>query len=218
MAGPRRKPFLELAARPILLHTLDRFLPFAGRIIQTILVLHPDDVAPAEEELGAALREIYKVTDILPGGERRQDSVRTGLEHTRPEAALVAIHDAVRPFVSPEAVAGAFDAAEEVGAAIVATPMKPTVKRVEGKRITATVDRRGLWCAQTPQVFRRGLIRDAYAAASNSGFLATDDAQFVERLGHPVAIVPGSELNLKITTPEDLQLAEAILAAGLVAT
>lgn len=217
MGGGHRKPFLELAGKPILLHTLDRFLPFRRRIVQTILILHPDDVATADRQLGTTLRQSYRVAEILPGGPRRQDSVRVGLDRLGDDVALVAIHDAVRPFVAAEAVAAALCAAEAVGAAIVASPMKPTVKRVADGRITATVDRADLWCAQTPQVFRRGLILEAYAADRN-GHQATDDAQLVERLGQPVAVVPSSELNLKITTPEDLRLAEAILAAGLIKT
>ncbi len=218
-----RKTLLGLAGKPILLHTLDRFLPFRERMCQTIIVAHPDDVAAIEElrERGHSTfrREKLNVPfSVVPGGERRQDSVRAGLACLRPEAELVAIHDAVRPFVAPAIIAGALDAAEATGAAIVATPMKPTVKRVAGGLIAATVDRRGLWCAQTPQVFRRRLILDAYAAAERDGLDATDDAQLVERLGHPVAIVPGSDLNLKITTPEDLALAEAIVAHGLAPT
>jgi 2-C-methyl-D-erythritol 4-phosphate cytidylyltransferase len=235
-----RKALLELAGKPILLHTLDRFLPFLPAhsslltphsslrpLCQTILVAHPDDLAPIEAKWGALLRETYRVTDIVAGGERRQDSVRAGLARLRPEAELVAIHDAVRPFVAPDVIAAALDAADALGAAIVAVPMKPTVKRVAHGRIVETVERADLWCAQTPQVFRRKLILAAYGHPEPAGegpFQespsrpegdATDDAQLVERLGHPVAIVAGSELNLKITTPEDLRLAEAILAHGL---
>jgi 2-C-methyl-D-erythritol 4-phosphate cytidylyltransferase len=210
-----RKPFLELGDRPLLFHTLDRFLPFRDRICQTILILHPEDVPAVEREWQGALRETYQVTDIIPGGARRQDSVRAGLERTTAEAALVAIQDAVRPFVPPQAIAAALEAAETVGAAIVAMPMKPTVKRVTDDQIATTVDRRDLWCAQTPQVFRHDLILDAYTAAERDGLEVTDDAQAVEHIKHPVAIIPGSELNLKITTPEDLKLAKAILAAGL---
>lgn len=201
-----RKTLLALAGRPILLHTLGRFLPFRERMCQTIVVAHADDVQAIEDTCPGA--------QVVRGGVRRQDSVRAGLACLRPEAELVAIHDAVRPFVAPEAVAAALAAAEATGAAIVATAMKPTVKRVADGRIVATVDRGDLWCAQTPQVFRRQLILDAYAA-EREGADATDDAQLVERLGHPVAVVPGSDLNLKITTPEDLALAEAILAHGL---
>lgn len=216
MGGPRRKPFLELNHKPILLHTLDRFLPFQHRIVQTILIVHAGDIPAIRRELGHTLTHTYGVAEIIAGGARRQDSVRRGLELVSPDADLVAIHDAVRPFVSPECVAAAFDAASRVGAAIVASPMKPTVKRVAEGRIVATLDRRDLWCAQTPQVFRRRLIFDAYAAAQTHGLVVTDDARLVEHLGHPVAIVPSSELNLKITTPDDLRLAQAILAEGLV--
>lgn len=216
MAMAQRKPFLELAGKPLILHTLDRFLPFRHRIVQSILLFHPDDVPTVERELGDTLAGAYGVTDIVAGGERRQDSVRIGLERTRAEAVLVAIHDGVRPFVSREAIAAAFKAAAQVGAAIVASPMKPTVKRVAEGRIVASINRGALWGAQTPQVFRRELILDAYAAAERDGLVATDDAQMVEHLGRPVAIVAGSELNLKITTPEDLRLARAMLDAGLV--
>jgi len=212
----QRKPFLELGSKPLLFHTLDRFLAFREQVHQTILILHPEDIQNVRRHWEPTLRETYQVTDIIAGGVRRQDSVRAGLARVSPEAQLVAIHDGVRPFVQPKTIAAAFEAAEATGAAIVASPMKPTVKRVADRRIVATIDRRDLWCAQTPQVFRRQLILDAYDAAERDRLDVTDDAQLVEHLGHPVAIVPGSEFNLKITTPEDLALARAILAAGLV--
>ena len=214
--GRRRKPFLELAGKPVLFHTLDRFAQFQPRIVQTIVIVHPDDLDAVRREWGAALESTYRVTDIIAGGARRQDSVRAGLDRLCAEAELVAIQDAVRPFVPPSAIAASFEAADEVGAAIVATPMKPTVKRVEGHRITGTIDRSDLWCAQTPQVFRRQLIVEAYEAAERDALDVTDDAQLVEHLGHTVVVVPGSDLNLKITTPDDLALAEAILANNLV--
>ena len=214
--GGQRKPFLELAGRPVLYHTLDRFARFRGRIRQTLIIVHPDDLDAVRDAWGATLEATYHVTDLVPGGARRQDSVRAGLQRVRPECELVAIQDAVRPFVPPSAIAASFDAADDVGAALVATPMKPTVKRVADGRVLATVDRGDLWCAQTPQVFRRELILDAYAAAERDGLDVTDDAQAVEHFGHPVAVVPGSDLNLKLTTREDLTLAEAILANGLV--
>jgi len=213
--GRRRKPFLSLAGKPILFHTLARFARFRDRIAQTLIVVHPGDLAAVRDQWGRALHADYRVTDLVPGGARRQDSVMAGLAAVRPECRLVAIQDAVRPFVPPRAIAASLGAAETTGAAIVATPMKPTVKRVADACITATVDRSDLWCAQTPQVFRRQLIIDAYAAAERDGLDVTDDAQAVEHLGHPVAVVPGSDLNIKITTPDDLPLAEAILAHHL---
>jgi 2-C-methyl-D-erythritol 4-phosphate cytidylyltransferase len=216
MGGPRRKPFLTLAGKPILLHTLDRFAVFRERIVQTIVLLHPGDLDAVTAEFGAVLTEQYAVTDLVAGAERRQDTVRIGIERVLPEADLVAIHDGVRPFVSQTAVAAAFDAAARVGAAIVACPMKPTVKRVAGEHVVETIDRADLWGAQTPQVFRREVLQEAADAAEREGRVVTDDAQMVEHLGQPVAVVEGSALNLKITTPEDLRLAEALLAAGLV--
>ncbi|NQT53273.1 2-C-methyl-D-erythritol 4-phosphate cytidylyltransferase [bacterium] len=211
-----RKPFLDLNGKPVIYHTLKRFLPFQHRIVQTILILHAEDVEPVRRTLGDELASVYHVTDIIAGGERRQDSVRIALEHTRPEAGIVAIHDGVRPFVSHRAIAESLAKAEECGAAIVASPMKPSVKRVDGGYVTESIDRAGLWGAQTPQVFRRELILRAYEAAERDGLVVTDDAQVVEHLGARVAVVRDSDLNIKITTQEDLRLAEAILAAGLV--
>jgi 2-C-methyl-D-erythritol 4-phosphate cytidylyltransferase len=216
MGGPRRKPFLPLAGKPILLRTLDRFAAFRERIVQTIVLLHPDDLDAVSEELGPVLAEHYGVTDLLAGAQRRQDTVRIGIERTVAEAELVAIHDGVRPFVAQAAIGACLDAAARVGAAIVASPMKPTVKRVSGEQVVETIDRAELWGAQTPQVFRRELLHEAAEGAQRDGRVVTDDAQMVEQLGQPVAVVEGSELNLKITTPEDLRLAEALLAAGLV--
>lgn len=216
MGAPRHKPFLDLDGKSILCHSLDRFRPFRHRIVQTIVLVHPDDLPAARRDLGPVLTDTYGVTHLVAGGARRQDTVRIGLDLVAPDAKLVAIHDAVRPFVSPSAIAACLDAAARVGAAIVAAPLKPTVKRAAAGRIAATIDRRDLWGAQTPQIFRRALIREAYAAAERDALVVTDDASVVEHLGRPVALVAGSDLNLKITTPEDLRVAHAILAAGLI--
>ena len=210
----QRKALMPLDDRPIIVHTLERFLPLAERLGAVVVVAHPDDIDQAErvlEPLGGGFGSLA----VVPGGARRQDSVRAGLEAAPPDLELVAIHDAVRPFVSPSTVAAALETAAQVGAAIVAAPMKPTVKRVEEGRVVATLDRQRLWCAQTPQVFRRHLLLAAWQAAERDGLEVTDDAQLLEHIGHPVAVVPGSDLNIKITTPEDLALARAILAAGL---
>jgi len=212
----QRKSFLELQGKPLLFHTLDRFLPLRDCIVQTLIVLNEADLPAVRAEMEPVLRERYGVTDIVLGGERRQDSVAAGLGRTRADVDLVAVHDGVRPFVPTDVVRACIDAADAVGAAVAATPMKPTVKRVNGDRVVETVPRHDLWCAQTPQIARRELLVDAYAAAARDGVDVTDDVQVVERLGHPVAIVTGSDLNIKITTPADLALARAILDAGLV--
>jgi 2-C-methyl-D-erythritol 4-phosphate cytidylyltransferase len=155
-----------------------------------------------------------KVRQIVAGGAERQDSVRLGLAEVGTDAEIVLVHDAVRPFLTAGMVAQVAEAAAKHGAAIVAIPMRDTVKRVgPDGLIDETVDRKLLWLAQTPQAFKRTLLEDAHARALKSGFRATDDAQLVEQLGHRVAIVEGSTDNIKVTRPEDLAMGESILAA-----
>jgi len=150
--------------------------------------------------------------DVVAGGAERADSIEAALAKVNPEAEFVCIHDAARPCLADQWIDQIFEAAEKTDAAIFAIPVAGTVKRVgENHRITETVSREGLWEAQTPQVFRRSLIEEAYA--KREGFNATDDAQLVERLGKPVTVVPGSPVNLKITTKEDQRLAEQALKA-----
>ena len=140
------------------------------------------------------------------------DSIANALPHVRPDVDFVAVHDAARPCLATEWIDQVFAAAEKSGAAILAIPISGTLKRVgNDRRIVETVARAGLWEAQTPQVFRRPLLLDAYAR--RGGEPATDDAELVQRLGHPVTIVPGSPINLKITTREDLQFAAHALKA-----
>ena len=146
---------------------------------------------------------------VVAGGETRSASVRNGVEALAPaDGDIVAIHDAARPFVTPAEIQAVVRAAEASGAAIAATPVVDTIKKVEGGRILRTVDREGLFGAATPQAFRADLLRRALA----SGRDATDEAALCEALGIPVAVVPVSRFSFKITTPDDLELAEAILA------
>ena len=148
--------------------------------------------------------------DQLDGGAERADSVAAGLSRVKPTADFVCVHDAVRPCLVDEWITKVFQAAERTGAAIFAVPVTATLKRVGAQHIIQqTVAREELWEAQTPQVFRRELLMQAYAQRGT--LAATDDAQLVERLGHPVTVVPGSVLNLKITSKEDLRLAEQVL-------
>ena len=150
---------------------------------------------------------------IIAGGAERQDSVRIALELTSAESEVVIVHDVARPFATAEMFEAAFAEAAEMGAAIVAVPLADTLKRVDGEIIGATIPRGGLWQAQTPQAFRRELLMRAHLRALRQGIAATDDADLVERLGARVTIVNGSPLNFKITTPDDLRLAEALAAS-----
>jgi 2-C-methyl-D-erythritol 4-phosphate cytidylyltransferase len=212
MGASTPKQFLMLGGVPVLAHAL-RVLEEATAIAAIIL-------AVPEADRDFCLREIVapygfkKVSQIVPGGLERQDSVRQALD-AMPEASdMVVVHDAVRPFLTTEMVDRVIAAAMATGAAIVAVPVRDTVKQVDDKgRIVTTVDRRHLWLAQTPQAFRRALLQDAHRKAAREGFRATDDAQLIEWLGGPVAIVEGSTENIKITRPEDLALGEAILTA-----
>lgn len=148
---------------------------------------------------------------LASAGPDRQASVRNGLEKV--DSAAVVIHDAVRPLATPEMVAATLDALADHDGAIVAAPVDETLKRVEGTEVVATVDRKELWRAQTPQSFRTGIIRDAHRRALADGHEATDDAALLEFYGGSVAVVPGDNRNLKITRAEDFALAEAYLAA-----
>ena len=150
-----------------------------------------------------------KVTQVVAGGKERQDSVRQALAVVGERVHLVVIHDAVRPFVTETMVRQVVEAAAADGAAIIALPMRDTVKQVGGDRvIERTIDRTPLWLAQTPQVFDRALLLDAHARATST---ATDDAALIEAIGHEVRVYEGAPSNFKITTPEDVIIAEALL-------
>ena len=216
-SGAMRKPLIELAGAPILIHTLrkwDRVPGLAAILVPT----RPEDREPIAARITAeALRT---PVEVLDGGNTRQDSVFHAVQSIAARVGetdpLVAVHDAVRPFVSPQIVRTAIEAAERHAAVIVAVPAVDTVKQVERSggdtnRITATLQRERIVLAQTPQIFRLSLLRRAFAQASADGFHATDEAALVEHLGHDVFVVAGSARNWKITTPADLPLAELFL-------
>ncbi len=207
--GGSKKPFLAICGRSILDHALDRLRSAVG-CGDIVVVLHADECADAD--LTAGLRERHGVRAVACGGATRQESVLAGLELTAEEPNLVLIHDAVRPLVDPDVIVRVAQAACEHGGAIAAVPATDTVKVAgEGGQVADTPDRRGLWFAHTPQGFHRDLILRAHRAARDDGFLGTDDSQLLERLGHRVQLVPDTRDNLKITTLEDLAVAEAIL-------
>lgn len=203
-----KKPFAPLAGKAVWLHAAERFVNRSD-VKQTLIVISAEDREEFETKFGANLM-IHGIELVL-GGAERADSIQRALERVRDDVDFVAVHDAARPCIVDDWISRVFAAAEQHGAAILAVPVASTLKRVANDKIVETVPREGLWEAQTPQVFRRSLLIDAYAR--RQGFNATDDAQLVERLGKPVAIVRGSALNLKITTQEDLRLAEQSLKA-----
>jgi 2-C-methyl-D-erythritol 4-phosphate cytidylyltransferase len=204
-----KKPFALLAGRAVWLHSAERFLNRKD-VVQLVLVIAPEDRADFNFKFGSNVAILG--IDVVPGGAERTDSVAAALARVKPEADFVCIHDAARPCLADAWIDEIFQAAERSGAAIFAIPVAGTLKLVGGdKRIEKTVSRDRLWEAQTPQVFRRQLLLDAYAR--RDGFQATDDAQLVERLGQPVTVVPGSPVNMKIATKEDLRLAEQAFKA-----
>jgi 2-C-methyl-D-erythritol 4-phosphate cytidylyltransferase len=211
--GAVRKPYAELNGRAVLLRTLDRFADIEA-ITCRILVVAPQDLDMVTARFGDDLAALG-VGHVVPGGRQRYDSVRAALERVPEECRLVAVHDAVRPLVTRRTVLEALRVAEQIGAACVGVPVHDTVKRTgEGRVVRETPSRDDLWLVQTPQVFRTGLLRQAYQRLGDHQGPVTDDAQLVEALGHPVVMVEGGRENLKITTPEDLRLAEAWLRAS----
>jgi 2-C-methyl-D-erythritol 4-phosphate cytidylyltransferase len=202
-----KKPFAPLANRAVWLHSVDRFVNRED-VKQTILTIAAEDREFFDMKFGANIAILN--LEVVEGGVHRADSVQRALERVKSDIEFVAIHDAARPCIADKWIDQVFEAAQRTGAAILAAPVAETLKRVDGrKQITATVDRDALWAAQTPQVFRRELLVEAYA--KRGGADATDDAQLVERLGRPVTVVPCSTMNLKITTRDDLRLAEQVL-------
>jgi 2-C-methyl-D-erythritol 4-phosphate cytidylyltransferase len=210
--GQIPKQFIEIAGAPIIVHTLRRF-DECEEVGAMIVALRPEEVERFERALCA--HEIRKPVRLVAGGDERSDSILNALvaaKEFRPE--IVAVHDAVRPFVTPERISAVIARAREIGAAILAQPATDTIKEVEDGLIRRTLDRRRIWRAQTPQAFRYDLLMRANEdarAANLPAAMATDDAFLVERLGAPVAIVEGMANNIKITTPEDLILAERLL-------
>jgi len=205
-----KKQFHFLAGKPILAHTLDKF-EACPLIHSILLVVGQEDMNYCLEEIVEKYR-YQKVSQIVPGGKRRQDSVKNAIDALSEDVNVVVIHDGVRPLVTREMIEGSIRTAFKFQAALVAMPVKDTIKIVHADgTVLKTLDRETLWQIQTPQTFRFTLIRDAYRRATEDGFSGTDDASLVERLGVKVHVLPGSYSNLKITTPEDLILAEFFL-------
>jgi 2-C-methyl-D-erythritol 4-phosphate cytidylyltransferase len=204
-----KKPFVPLDGKPVWLHAAEKF---TGRsdVQQTLLVIAAEDREAFQAKMGANVALLG--IELVEGGRERYDSVAAALARVKADIDYVAVHDAARPCLAEEWIDAVFAAAARTGAAILATPISGTVKRAgQDHTIAETLSREGLWEAQTPQVFRRQVLIDAYARRGSQP--ATDDAQLVERLGEKVTIVPCSPMNLKITTKEDVRLASLVLKA-----
>lgn len=207
MHSDRVKQMIEVGGVPVLIHALNRF-EACDAVDAVILVLQP---SLTNEVLGLISRyDLKKITRVVAGGPERQDSVYRGLQVVNDDSAIVVIHDAVRPFVRPAEIRGVIERANSTGAALLALPATDTIKQVRSGRVLRTLDRRRIYLAQTPQAFRYPIIMNAYERAISEGFIATDDSQLVERSGCKVSVVEGSPLNIKITRPFDLRLAEVI--------
>ena len=204
------KAFVELEGRPLLYYSL-RTIRGIATVAEVIVTLPLGKEAAARDAVDqAGLRVPVKLT---PGGAERQHSVRIALSLVSAESTLVLVHDAARPFAGAEVFAACIEAAARNGAAIAAIPVTDTLKEAAKGMITATPPRDGLFAAQTPQAFRRELLVAGHAQGAAAPMAATDDAFLVERMGNPVEIVAGSALNFKITTPEDLRLARALIVS-----
>lgn len=203
------KQFVKLAGWPVLAHTLARF--DACSMIDKIVVVVPYDQV---EAVKADIIDAYgfsKVEAVVPGGDTRQDSVYQGFLALPEGIDLVVVHDGVRPLVSVATIEAVVEAAQEYGSSIAAVSVRDTLKRVENGVIQETIDRSRVWQAQTPQAFSRDILAEALARARKDNFIGTDEASLVERLGHPIRVVPSETENIKITMPEDLKLAETLI-------
>jgi 2-C-methyl-D-erythritol 4-phosphate cytidylyltransferase len=204
-----KKPFVNLDGRAVWLRSAELFVT-RNDVCQCLIVVAPGDQELFRRRYGANLA--FMNVQIVNGGAERFDSVANALAQIKPEADFVAVHDAVRPCLTEALVNAVFARAEQTGAALLGVPVPDTLKRVTPQQqVEATVPRKGLWLAQTPQVFRRQWLEEAYANRGKLGKDITDDAQLVEAAGHPVHIVDGAGTNIKITSKNDLYLAEAIL-------
>jgi 2-C-methyl-D-erythritol 4-phosphate cytidylyltransferase len=204
-----KKPFVLLDGRAVWLRCAELFVTRQD-VCQCLIVVSPADQEVFQRRYSANLA--FMNVQVVLGGKERSDSVANALAAVRPEADFIAIHDAVRPCVTEALIDAVFAKAVQTGAALLAVPVQETVKQVDAaQRVRATLSRQGLWLAQTPQVFRRDWLQEAYARRHQLSGEITDDAQLVEALGHPVSVVEGSPTNIKITTRADLLLAEAIL-------
>lgn len=209
-AGTSRKQFMLLEGSPILLHTIRKFVS-SPAVSEIVVALRPEDLEWVRDLLE---RENFaKPVRLVEGGDSRQASVENALATLGPATELVSVHDAVRPFIEHSVLEKVFAEAQGTGAAIVGIVPVDTVKQVHRNKIRQTIPRERLILAQTPQVFRFDLLKQAFAKAREDGFAGTDESSLVERLEQvEVSVIPGSDRNIKITKPSDMDLARLFLA------
>jgi 2-C-methyl-D-erythritol 4-phosphate cytidylyltransferase len=211
MENERPKQFLDVDGRPLLAVTLEKFQ--VCPVIRTVILVAPEnEVAYCQSEIVERYR-LTKVEKVVAGGERRQDSVKLGIEASGGDCELILIHDGVRPLVTPDLIVRVVEAAQAHRTVITGLPAKETVKEIdENAVVVRTFDRQKVWLVQTPQVFRYEDVLMAHRRAVEEGWEGvTDDALLVEKLGIPIKVVEGSEDNIKVTTPQDLELVKFLL-------
>lgn len=209
MESSTPKQYLDLGGRPILAQTLQVFEECPS-VDGVYLIVPPEQMDTVQKDIVEKYR-FQKVHKVVRGGKMRQQSVWNGLRAIRTQCAIVVVHDGVRPFISRKLIEQSIKEAEKSGAAVVAVLAKDTIKRAAKGKKVQTLPREEIWLAQTPQTFQFPLLMKAYQKAHQEDFLGTDDASLVERLGHPITLITGDYTNIKITTPEDLLVAEALL-------
>ena len=215
MKGTMRKQYLDLSGRPVLAHSIMTF-DSCGLVDEIFLVIPKEDVEYCQNKI-LSLLDLNNQINLVCGGAKRQDSVYNGLQAINKNTDTVVIHDGVRPFIQLEALKECILISKKIGACILGTPASDTLKRVDKSDIIeTTLSRENIWLAQTPQVFRFDLILKAHATARRDGYVGTDDASLVERLGEDVKIINGGRFNIKITKKEDLAIAKAMFDAGLI--
>jgi len=206
MGAGKNKQFILLNNKPILIHTLEKFSQKSW-VDQIVIAAHPDERTQVEH-----LLQEYDIQDtlVVPGGNERQESIEKGLTFLQSE--YVMVHDGARPFIQSPDLERLYEKVQQVDAVVFGVPVKDTIKVIDQfNRIRYTPDRKSLWAVQTPQAFRLSVLKEAYRKAKEENYLGTDDASLVERIGRKVEVIEGNYHNIKITTPEDLVLAQAIL-------
>lgn len=208
--SPINKQFVDLGGRPLLYHTIRAFQ--LSEIVDEIVLVVPEAWLSEISQIFIEQFQFSKISQIVAGGKERFESVARGLGQINSLAEIVLVHDGVRPFVSTEIIFDSVKACKKYGAVAVAVPVKDTIKEVSDGVVKQTLDRSGLWSIQTPQVFRVDLLRKAYSMLPELTQSITDDAMLVEALSYPVQIIMGDYRNIKITSPDDLPLAEFFLS------